>query len=492
MKPGGENMELANYAGRITGLPPLEGARPKFVVYWMQQSQRVDGNHALSFATELAAEWDVPLYVLFVLSGEVPEANLRHYRFMIEGLAETIGRLAGYGLPLYLAAGSPSEAMAAAAGKEGFVVTDKGYLNWQRKWRQELYGKLGPGRWIEVESDVAVPVELVSDKEEYAAATIRRKLLKKLEYFLMPTPVPLSLPKRLTRAAFPADVPHRRHFGSADVEHLLEFARERVSLGQDLSPSGYYTGGYAEAIRRVDDFIEGKIGLYAEKRNDPSLDIQSGLSPYLHLGQISPLEVAMRALGHFSVPGYAVSGLILNKTGLSGELAGLASFLEELIVRRELACNFCYYNPVYDRYGCLPSWARTALNDHILDPRPSIYTPEELEEAGTDDPYWNAAQKEMVLTGKMHNYMRMYWGKKLIEWTPDPESAFHLAAYLNNKYQLDGRDPNSFAGIAWCFGKHDRPWQPRSVFGSVRYMNAAGLKRKFNMQGYLDRISGLS
>jgi deoxyribodipyrimidine photo-lyase len=198
------------------------------------------------------------------------------------------------------------------------------------------------------------------------------------------------------------------------------------------------------------------------------------MSPYLHFGQISPLYIALQ---------------IRKARGINK--ANKEAYLEELIVRRELSMNYCYYNPEYDSYSGLPDWAKKTLKAHRGDKREYVYSIEDLEDAQTHDPYWNAAQREMVLTGKMHNYMRMYWGKKLIEWSATPEQAFKCALYLNNRYELDGRDPNSFTGVAWCFGKHDRPWSERPIFGSVRYMNAAGLERKFDMEAYIRKIENL-
>ena len=168
------------------------------------------------------------------------------------------------------------------------------------------------------------------------------------------------------------------------------------------------------------------------------------------------------------------------------------AYLEELIVRRELAMNFVHFNPAYGRYEALPAWARQTLDEHRRDPRPYIYDRDQLEQAETHDPYWNAAQQELLLTGRMHGYMRMYWGKKILEWSPDPEQAFETALYLNNTYELDGRDANGLAGVAWCFGKHDRGWPERPVFGKVRYMNANGLRRKFRMSAYVERVRTLA
>jgi deoxyribodipyrimidine photo-lyase len=227
-------------------------------------------------------------------------------------------------------------------------------------------------------------------------------------------------------------------------------------------------GGTTEAKKRLRDFIKNKLDEYADLRNDPCLDATSNMSPYLHFGQISPLYIALKVM--------------------ESEARGKESYLEELIVRRELSYNFVYYNNNYDKFSSLPPWAKNSLNCHARDKREYIYSLEEFEQAKTHDPYWNAAQKEMVLTGKMHGYMRMYWGKKILEWTRNPRQGFKMALYLNNKYELDGRDPNGFAGVAWCFGKHDRAWSERKVFGKIRYMNAAGLKRKFDADKYVERV----
>ena len=218
----------------------------------------------------------------------------------------------------------------------------------------------------------------------------------------------------------------------------------------------------------VDLFIKTYLSENPESKNDPTLDALSQMSPYLHFGQISPLSIALKAAESRS--------------------SGSGAFLEELIVRRELSLNFVFYNEKYDSFEAVPEWAKKYLRAHRKDKRSHTYTLEEFESARTHDPYWNAAQKEMVVTGKMHGYMRMYWGKKIIEWSETPEDAFRTALHLNNKYELDGRDPNGFAGVAWCFGKHDRPWGERPVFGHVRYMNDNGLRRKFDADGYVRKM----
>jgi deoxyribodipyrimidine photo-lyase len=250
---------------------------------------------------------------------------------------------------------------------------------------------------------------------------------------------------------------------SQDVEAVLRSLK--VPALEGYGSASRFVGGPLQARKLLDRFISRGLLTYDEERSAPALDATSHLSPYLHFGQIPPLEVALAA----------------------ADSAGAAGFLEELIVRRELAMNFVHYNERYDEYSAVPDWARRTLDEHRQDPRPALYSLEQLEQARTDDPYWNAAMREMLRTGFMHNTMRMYWGKKIIEWSRTPEEAFHRMLALNNKYFVDGRDPVSFANVHWCFGKHDRPFAERAVFGKVRYMNAAGLKRKYDMAAYVGR-----
>ncbi len=304
-----------------------------------------------------------------------------------------------------------------------------------------------------METNVIVPVETVSAKEEFAARTLRPKILKHLAKFLVP--LPEAEPKKDSLGL---------RCSSLELDEV-ERPLSRLPLDRSVGPVDGFRGGTAEAKRFLADFVETKLEQYAESRNDPNADGVSHLSPYLHFGQISPLVVA-REVG---------------EKGSSGKEA----FLEELIVRRELSMNFVFYNDRYDEFGGLPDWCQKTLGEHERDRREYTYGPAEFEEARTHDPYWNAAQKEMVVRGKMHGYMRMYWGKKILEWSRKPEEAFRTALALNNKYELDGRGPNGFAGVAWCFGKHDRPWFERPIFGKVRYMSAGGLVKKFDADAYV-------
>jgi deoxyribodipyrimidine photo-lyase len=241
----------------------------------------------------------------------------------------------------------------------------------------------------------------------------------------------------------------------------------RLDLDPRVPPSREYVGGPSEASKRYTHFLEEDLNRYADSRNDPVNPAISHMSPYLHFGQVSPVTLARGAL--------------------EGGGPNSEAFMEELLVRRELSLNFVHYNPRYDSFSCLPSWAMSTLKRHASDPRTYLYTLDELEQAQTHDSCWNAAQNEMVSTGKMQGYLRMYWGKKILEWSATPQEAYRCALYLNNAYELDGRDPNGYAGVAWCFGKHDRPWKERKIFGTVRYMGEAGLRKKFDMGPYVQK-----
>lgn len=440
--------------GELNQKPVRDNAR--YVLYWMQQAQRAEWNHALEFAIMQANALALPLTVCFALTDNYPEANERHYALMLEGLRETATRLRERGAQFLIERGSPPEVVMPMARHAALVVTDRGGTRIQSSWRTDLARQLDC-RLVQVETDVVVPVETAYPKEAYTAAVLRPKITRLLGQFLVPLK-PTALHCVAPETASPVD-----------GEKLLG----SLKLERAVPRSSHYRGGRIAGEKLLDEFIVTNLDQYAEKRSDPSKDLGSHMSPYLHFGQISPLEIAL-----------AVKG--------TGESTNVSSFLEELIVRRELSWNFTHYNPNYDAFESLPNWAIATLKKHAGDPREFLYTQADLEEASTHDPYWNAAQREMMVTGEMHNYMRMYWGKKILEWSASPEEAFSTTLALNNKWCLDGRDPNSFAGVAWCFGKHDRPWAEREIFGSVRYMNAAGLRRKFDMDGYLRRVADLN
>jgi len=424
----------------------------------MQASQREEYNHALEYAIARANDIAKPLVCLFVLTSGYPGANRRHYAFMLEGLIQTRAALAKRGVQLIMRMGNPPEVARELSKDAGLVVVDCGYTRIQRQWRNTA-AEIIDCQLVQVESDIIVPVNIVSTKEEYSAATIRPKIARLLNDYLIP----------LKRNQLKHDsLGLRLHtLKIDDVNSILD----SLEIDNSVAPSPFYKGGPIEAKKRLAYFLKHKIKDYAKSKNDPSMDSLSDSSPYLHFGQISPLYIAVETLKR------------ANKHS--------AVFLEELIIRRELAINFVYYNNDYDNYEGLPQWCRDTLEKHTADKRPYLYSLAELEQAATRDPYWNAAQTEMILTGKMHGYMRMYWGKKILEWSLTPQEAFATAIFLNDKYEIDGRDPNGYAGIAWCFGKHDRPWARRPIFGNIRYMNDKGLKRKFDIDSYVKKIEEL-
>ncbi len=436
--------------------------RGRYVLYWMQAAQRTVFNHALEFAVRQANKLGVPVVVVFGLTDRFPEANIRHYTFMLQGLSEVRAALYSRGIPFVVRHESPELAAVELAANACIVVTDVGYLKVQQRWRKFVAEHV-KCPYIEVETDVIVPVAVAYDREAYTAAILRRKITPHLKRFLVP----------LEEAPVKKDGLGLSLKG-IDIQDLPAVLGE-LSLDRSVSPVKMFYGGRETATRLLDRFIRNNLTYYKDHRNDPSTDYGSHMSPYLHFGQISPLEIALKVRG------------VRGKHREAKE-----AYLEELIVRRELGMNFVRYNVGYDSFRALPDWARQTLAHHRQDPRSYTYDVPSWEESRTHDTYWNTAQREMVITGKMHNYMRMYWGKKILEWSKTPEDAFQTALYLNNKYELDGRDPNSFAGVAWCFGKHDRPWAERPVFGKVRYMNAAGLRRKFDIDSYVKRIASLA
>jgi len=430
-----------------------------YVLYWMQAAQRAEDNHALEYVVQIANQRDKPLLVLFSLTGDYPEANLRHYTFMLEGLRDVERGLAKRRIPFVALYGSPDAAAIQLAKRADTVIVDEGYLTIQRRWRKKVADTIDCPL-LEVTTNLIVPIEQVSEKENFSAGTFRPRIRRQLDKFLMPLK-----PVKLKQTALEPNLP-----GRIDLSDTTLLSR--LKLDTTVAPSTFHTGGSEQARNCLLHFINTKLDRYTVDRNDPMLDCQSNLSPYLHFGHISPLTIALAVLATDS--------------------GGKDAFLEELIVRRELSFNFVYYNTGYDRYDtALPPWALRTLNFHAKDKRQYLYSLQQFETAQTHDPAWNAAQLEMTLTGKMHNYMRMYWGKKILEWTKAPRQGFEWALYLNNKYELDGRDPNGYAGVAWCFGKHDRAWGERPVFGKIRTMNAAGLKRKFNLDAYIQKIETL-
>ena len=434
--------------------------QPGSVVYWMSRDQRVKDNFALVFAQKFALAGREPLAVVFCLAPEFLGATLRQYSFMLRGLQEVEDNLRKRHIPFFLLRGHPENQIPKflQQNKVGILVTDFDPLRIKRQWKTRIGSKINPPLF-EVDAHNIIPCLLASSKQEFAARTIRPKLHRLLPEFLREIPRVKTHP-----------VKWKQNVPAIDWERTLR----TLKVNRDVSGLSWITPGEKAALRKMRQFIRTKLEQYDKTRNDPNLDGQSDLSPYLHFGQLSAQRVALEA----------------RKADVNQQSKD--AFLEELIVRRELSDNFCYYNDRYDSFEGFPAWAKETLNSHRKDKRQYVYAREELESAQTHDELWNAAQMEMVKTGKMHGYLRMYWAKKVLEWTQSPEEALEITIFLNDKYELDGRDPNGYAGIAWSIGGvHDRAWSERPIFGKIRYMSYAGCKSKFNVKAYIERVQEL-
>jgi len=423
------------------------------VIYWMSRDQRINDNWALLYAQQLALEKNRSLAVVFNLVPIFLDATLRQYDFMLKGLMEIEGLLKKINIPFFLLTGNPSVEISKFVSEfdASILVADFDPLKIKRKWKNEISKKIEVP-FYEVDAHNIVPCFYVSQKQEFGAYTIRPKIHKNLPEFLDDFP---KLKKMKRSDNFSSD--------------LIDWASVYNSLKVDekVKPVNWLKPGEGAAHKTLKKYIENKLDIYDNLRNDPNANALSNLSPYLHFGQISAQRIAL-----------IVSGF--------GNHSSTESFLEELIVRRELSDNFCYRNPDYDSFNGFPDWAKKTLNDHRKDEREFVYSLKEFEKAETHEDLWNAAQKEMINTGKMHGYMRMYWAKKILEWSRSPEEALKIAIHLNDKYELDGRDPNGYSGCAWAIGGlHDRAWAERPVYGKIRYMNRNGAKRKFDIEKYI-------
>ena len=426
------------------------------IVYWMSREQRTQDNWALLFSQELSQREKVPLAVVFCLAPQFLGATYRQYAFMIQGLSEVEQNLAAKSIPFYLLRGSPEAEIAEFIKNYGVVglVTDFDPLRLKRQWKEAMAKNLDIP-FFEVDAHNIVPCWVASIKQEYGAYTLRPKIFRALPEFLDEFP-PLQ----------------KQEVAWGEPAALIDWQRILAGLSVDRTVpevSGFKPGERA-AWAVFQDFLKNKLSDYPEARNDPTRDGQSNLSPYLHFGQISGQRIALEM-----------------EDSPAGQKAKEA-FLEELIVRRELADNFCFYNQQYDSIAGFPGWAQKTLDEHRRDPREYLYTLAQFEQARTHDDLWNAAQLEMVQTGKMHGYLRMYWAKKILEWTRSPKEALQIAIHLNDRYELDGRDPNGYTGIAWSLGGvHDRAWGERKVFGKIRYMSYNGCKSKFDVKAYIKK-----
>lgn len=426
------------------------------VIYWMSRDQRVHDNWALLFAQKIALERKFQLVVIFNLVPDFLEATIRQYGFMLKGLRQVETELNNYNIPFFLLPGNPEENIPEFLNnhKASVLISDFDPLRIKRIWKREIAKKIDIPIY-EVDAHNIVPCLFVSNKLEFAAYTIRPKIHKLLPEFLDEYP-------KIKKMQNPASLTTNK----IDWDKVTE----SLKINRKVKEVDWITPGESAGIKTLKDFLENKFDIYAEDRNDPNKNALSNLSPYLHFGQISAQRVALIVQQFYQ------------------KHPSSETFLEELIVRRELSDNFCYFNPRYDSFDGFHDWAKQTLNHHRKDKREFVYSLKEFEEAKTHEDLWNAAQKELIVNGKMHSYMRMYWAKKILEWSKSPEEALRIAIYLNDKYELDGRDPNGYVGCAWSIGGvHDRAWTERPVFGKIRYMNRNGAARKFDVNSYIKK-----
>ncbi len=410
-------------------------------------------NWALLWAQQEAVIRKKGLLVVFCLVADYPGATLSHYSFMVKGLFGLADKLSRLHITFQILEQSPEDILPLFLQKidAHVLVCDFDPLKIKQRWKNQLITRLTIP-FYEVDSHNVVPAWTVSNKKEYAAYTLRPKIKRLLDVYLTDIP---------TIELHPFDCPV-----AVDASRSAESIFDQIAGRKSWLPAGE-----TAAMQAAICFVHSKLQDYPDTRNNPCLDGQSGLSPYLHFGQLSPQRLAWMVRCS-EVPH-----------------AAREVFLEELVVRRELADNFCFYESSYDSVAGFPEWARKTLEEHRGDKREYVYSLADFEQCNTHEALWNACQYDLVQTGKLHGYLRMYWAKKILEWTYDPETALDYAITLNDRYSLDGRDPNGYTGIAWSVGGvHDRAWRERSVFGKIRYMNEAGCRRKFDVDGYIKSV----
>jgi deoxyribodipyrimidine photo-lyase len=432
----------------------------------MQRAMRIVDNPALDVAIEAGNLLGLPVVVFFSVIPNYPNANLRHYHFMAQGLRDVAADAAERGVG-FLVRRPPDNSLQAFLEEvdAALLIGDENPCREPERWRRVLAGRLRLPFWT-VDADVVVPSR-VFNRSFVLLHHFRRHLQAELPNYL-------AVPRKI-EPLYPWKPWKLLPGFSLDEEITGGFTR----LDRTVGPVDSFTGGTHSALKRLGQFVSLELKNYEQARNHPELRGTSRLSPYLHFGHIGPVTVAL-----------AVEKAV--KQG-KAPVAARDKYLEQLIGWRELAVLFVRHEPNYDNWECAAPWARKTLIEHAGDPRTYRYTLKQLERGETADELWNAAQQEMVQTGWMHGYMRMYWAKKILEWAPEPATAFEWAVELNDRYQLDGRDPNGYAGIAWAIvGRHDRPWFNRPVFGLVRAMTAGSTAKKFDSARYIQRQKELT
>lgn len=440
--------------------PPLKSG--KCIVYWMQRSQRGLDNPAVDLAVQIGNELNLPVIVFFAAIANFPSANLRHYAFLSQGLADIEEDLAARNIS-FIVRRPPGNSLEAFLREvnAAILIGDENPCREPERWRKVLAKRLDLPFWT-VDADVIVPSSLFP-KHHYMLHIMRPRLYAALPHYLTPQKNPAAV------------VRWERPSGFESFPVTGDLTHGWRNLDRSVKPVDTFTGGTRAALKRLRHFVQHQLSDYEKQRNHPEVDGTSRMSPWLHFGHISPFTIAL-AVEEAVRDGHATH-------------AARDAYFNELIGWRELSINFVKHVPDYDSIACSPDWAQQTLREHAQDRRDPEYSLEQLERAETYDDLWNAAQMQMVKFGWMHNYLRMYWAKKILEWSPNPATAWENAVILNDKYELDGRDPNGYSGIAWAIGGvHDRPWFNRPIFGVIRYMSRASTGKKFDSKLYITQV----
>ena len=465
----------------------------RYVLLWMIAQRRLRYNFALDHAIDRAVTAGVPLIVLEPLRVRYRWASDRLHRFVIEGMRENAEAARSFPITYYPyveprpGAGTPL--LHQLARHAHTVVTDE-YPCFFLPHLIAAVRRRIPARLELVDGNGVLPLRL-ADRQYTVAHSYRRFMQKNVLAALEESPQPDPLSS--TALPCPVPVPPKilKRWPAADFDCLLDGdGIGSIPIDHTVPAADETPGGPTRAAERLDDFLSRKLHRYPEDRNHPDRDGSSGLSPYLHFGHISPHEIVQRLLQREGWTPKQTSKPNGRNHGFFNVSPPTEAILDQVLTWREIGFHFAFRHPdSYDTLDSLPDWAKRTLQETRSDPRPFTYTLEQFERAETHDPLWNAAQREIVQTGRMHNYMRMLWGKKILHWSATPEQALETMIHLNNKYGLDGRDPNSYCGILWVLGRADRAWGPkRPVFGSVRYMTSDSTRRKWKLDRYLRRF----
>ena len=460
----------------------------RLILYWMNANRRMEDNFALQRAVEWRNFLNKPLVILESLRCDYRWSSLRFHQFVLEGM-EINSNLAGQVQVSYipLVETKPKQELdwLKQFSQEFSVVVTDDFPSVEQEERIHQAAKKILCRFEAVDSNGLFPLR-AADRVFQRAFSFRQFLKKELAAHLAEFPENRPLSKLKEECRNQVDIEELERTSNLHLISLRE-----LPIDHSVAEVDRFPGGSESAIERLNQFLEQKLSGYSEFRNQPEIDATSGLSPYLHTGQISPHTIFRAIAGS---DGWSPEKINSSQSGKNwfGMSENAESFLDELITWRELGYNMAWQQPDYDQYDSLPKWAVQTLEEHSGDPRPNLYTEEELEEARTHDPLWNAAQNQLRSEGIIHNYLRMLWGKKILEWSKSPREAMRIMVHLNNKYAMDGRNPNSYSGIFWVLGRYDRPWGPeRPIFGKIRYMSSENTARKFRVAQYIDRYGSV-